>query len=446
MNKKCLFLLPAVFVCTFLFAQKETFDIVTYTRPKGWIKDVHKEYRAFTKLDKTKGLYCKIIVYRSTPSTGNGASDFDALWKELVANPYKITEVPEKTEPQVQNGWEVRGGAGQFIFNNQPSVAMLTTLSSPGKMVGIVSLTNHEGSFPDIEKFITSVSVPPAKPASDIAKNPQPQPQLSSNPSGIHTAITNFTDGWSSTPEADWVRVTKGNITVLLHYGIPFDDVMRLDAIVECWKRICSSKYQVHQDFVFRPGTFDDRFNYMEADVTEKSSGRRMYVGFSVVSITGIAYCIEAQAPNRDAYKKEFPDYKRLEAMMNSNRFAVHASDIAGTWNSFGSSAISLYNVYTGGFAGMNMTAISDEFTFEKNGTYSSRHAGAASMAGNTQFFDNKYNGRITVNNWEVTLTNRYNGKTESFHAHYEAVKGGRILFLQNKQYSGIQYRLVKVK
>jgi hypothetical protein len=40
--------------------------------------------------------------------------------------------------------------------------------------------------------------------------------------------------------------------------------------------------------------------------------------------------------------------------------------------------------------------------------------------------------------------TNRYQGKTEKFDAHFQAVRGGRLLFLNDNK--GGSYLLVKIK
>ena len=67
-------------------------------------------------------------------------------------------------------------------------------------------------------------------------------------------------------------------------------------------------------------------------------------------------------------------------------------------------------------------------------------------MVGNMTVFDNKYEGRCTVSPWEITVTNRFGGKTEVFSAQYQAVRGGRILHLTNKAATGIQYHLARTR
>jgi hypothetical protein len=57
-------------------------------------------------------------------------------------------------------------------------------------------------------------------------------------------------------------------------------------------------------------------------------------------------------------------------------------------------------------------------------------------------FYDQKYNGALTVSPWEIVMTKRFDGKTSTFWAQYEAVRGGRVLHLTDKTASGMQYHL----
>jgi hypothetical protein len=59
----CFFCLSA----TILFAQKETFDLVTYTSPKAWKKQLAESAIQFSIEDATKGTYCLITLYKAVP-------------------------------------------------------------------------------------------------------------------------------------------------------------------------------------------------------------------------------------------------------------------------------------------------------------------------------------------------------------------------------------------
>lgn len=430
-----------------IWAQKETFDITSYTRPVGWKKETKAEFVAFSQTD-SKNNFCKIFLFKSLPSSGGSRKDFDLFWEELAAKPYEIKEKPHISPTEKENGWEVTGGGARFNTDGTSGMALLTTISNKEKVVSILTITNSNSYLDALEKFTSSLELTgtkETKPNSEV-KAETVKENYSANNSGISVYPTRFDDGWVSVPENDWVRVTKGNITVLLHYGQLYDDAMRINAPEVCWNRLAAGRYQVTQRYNFNYSALNFPFYYTEAAVTEKATGKKMYVGFRVIPVSGVAYCVEVQAPSKEAYTKQFPYVENLETMRNYNRFALSAADLAGNWSSFGSSFTSLYNVYTGGNAGLNYSSIRDEFNFGKNGTYSSKHAGASSFYGSSSYFKDQFNGRLTITHWDVTLTNRKDGRTESFHAQFEAVKGGRILYLTNKQYSGMKYQLVKTK
>jgi hypothetical protein len=58
--------------------------------------------------------------------------------------------------------------------------------------------------------------------------------------------------------------------------------------------------------------------------------------------------------------------------------------------------------------------------------------------------FQQEYKGALTVSNWNMVLTNRWQGETSNFEAHYQAVRGGRLLYLSDN--AGSSYLLVKIK
>ena len=112
------------------------------------------------------------------------------------------------------------------------------------------------------------------------------------------------------------------------------------------------------------------------------------------------------------------------------NKFAVTAGDLAGNWESASGAAVQYYEVYTGNNAGMAYASSSHSFAFRPDGTYTSVYKGAQNLQDGrgTRFSGETFTGRYTVNNWEMTLTNRFKGATHTFAVQFEAVKGGRIL------------------
>ena len=75
-------------------AQKETFDLTTYTPPNKWKKEVTENITSYTIVNKTNNTWCRIGIIKSTISKGNIEQDFESEWQELIVKNYKPTETP----------------------------------------------------------------------------------------------------------------------------------------------------------------------------------------------------------------------------------------------------------------------------------------------------------------------------------------------------------------
>lgn len=277
---------------------------------------------------------------------------------------------------------------------------------------------------------------------------PPPVLQTSSGTSGITTAITNFDDGWTASPQADWVQLNKNNLSVYLHYAIPLPDELRSgdgDPILNhFWNLLIVPRYSVSnlQKLPFDPYAYK-RTYFMEASATDNATGQAVYLAFRILIDNGIASCIEIKASTKEDYTSEFPNLDKVAAMTGYNRFAIAQADITGKWVQSSGAFAQYYNVYSGNYAGMNAVSITSQLTIGTDGQLLLEHKGASGMVGNQQFFSESYKGPYALTNWDLSFTDQQ-GKQTAYHAFYQAVKNGRVLYLQNKQYSGQEYFFVK--
>ena len=436
--------------------QQESFDIITYKVPAGWKKEVTDFAVSFLKVNNSSRGWCRATLYKSMPSKGDPLTDFKHEWSSLIAKDYPDAVVPQP-ESETEDGWTSQSGVSKFKFNNEEAYALLSTITGYQTEISIVVLTNGQEFMPDVEKLLNSIEL--KNPA--VQSNPTDSPGGSNTTSeaisvsgapgnqGISMATTNFDDGWVAQPFADYCRVTKGGITVLLHYGFAITDEMRSSNNMEAmiFDQFILPRYTISnlKQFQNEPYAYN-RIYFYEADAVEKATGKRCHIGFRMIPNKGIERCIEIISPSANDFYKTFPKQENVEAMLNYNKFAVTAADISGTWEESTFSGLDMYNVNTGAYAGMNTTSSAATFVFNTDNTYSSNHKGAYGMVGSMQFYDQKYKGKMTVTTWDLTLTNRWQGKTDVFWVQFEAVRGGRVLHLTDKSASGIQYHLVKAK
>lgn len=437
-------------------AQKTAFDIASYTVPAGWTPEVKDFAASYVKTNTITKSWCRVSIYKSIQSSGNSLSDFNNEWNALIVKSNWGPATPPQPETETEDGWTSHSAASTFTFEDKQAYSLLSTITGYGVELSVVVLMNSTEYMKDIEQLLLSLDL--KKPDQPVVQNQQSQPMqpvlqnaftVTNTPDnhGIFTTTTNFDDGWVAQPFADYVRITKNQFTVLLHYGIEITDELRstnqLEAVL--FDRFILPRYNVSNIRKFdNGGPCYFCVHFFEADAVEKSTGKRYHLGFRIITNNGISKCIEILSPSQTAFQQEFPNPEKVEALLNYNKFAVTLNDLAGDWDSSSGAYTQMYNTTTGTYAGMNASSSADAFTFNTNGTYSSNHKGAFGMVGSMKFYDQKYNGTLTVSPWEIVMTKRFDGKTSTFWAQYEAVRGGRVLHLTDKEYSGSQFHLVR--
>lgn len=149
---------------------KQSFDLASFTIPKGWKKETSNAAVSYTHTAGQQ--YAKFIVYKSISGTGVLSTDFDAEWNELVTEPYKVSAPPELQEDTLPNDWKIKTGTSAFTFNGSQSVVILLTAVSKTTKMSMVFLTNSDKYMTSLEKIINSLAfkkVPAA--SSTIAYN-----------------------------------------------------------------------------------------------------------------------------------------------------------------------------------------------------------------------------------------------------------------------------------
>ncbi len=176
-------------------AQQVSFDIATYTVPKGWKKmDSKEDVAGYAITNNKKGTYCQLAIYKSMASMGNASQDFETEWQDLIAKPYQVSTGREEGPAASDEGWEIKTGVAPFDFNGGKSIAMLVTASGYATRMSVVILTNTKDYDGEISKFIESFQLkPPAvsyQPANVVTANNDGRPSLIGSwgkSSSVHT-------------------------------------------------------------------------------------------------------------------------------------------------------------------------------------------------------------------------------------------------------------------
>jgi len=147
---------------------KETFDLITYSPPKGYTKNVEEALVSYTITDSKKNTWCRINVIKSTISKGTVEADFENEWQDLIVKNYQPSNTRKENEVKEAEGWKIKAASSTFTFDSKEAMAMLTTASGYDRCVSIVAVTNNKDYLKDVQELIASVElIKPDVPSSE---------------------------------------------------------------------------------------------------------------------------------------------------------------------------------------------------------------------------------------------------------------------------------------
>ncbi|WP_310557361.1 hypothetical protein [Flavobacterium sp.] len=429
-----------------MVAQKEIFDVATYTVPKGWKKQTSESTLQFTKEDTNKGTYCAITLFKSMPSTATTAENFDLTWKSVVKQMVSETAEPQLQPTETENGWETQTGFATFEAEGTKNVVYLITSSDNVTMMSMLILTNSDAYQTEITNFIASIILKKSnkssiKPVKNTVKT-NTLVSIAKN-DGFAFTTTNFDDGWNSTVQDDWVEVTNENLKVVLHYPNKAVDDYSSDLMAGlkyAWDMLVAPKYSSATNMEFKPLYSWQSIEFAEAEMVEKSTGKTVYVVFFKKHYNnGSGRYVEFIAADKFSFEKEFGAYTnqalasswdKMANMTNYNKFAVATTDLKGKWTSNFSGMTQYVNAYTGANAGANTHASNESFEFGAGNTYKWDLGVASGFVGNIKFQSVKSAGKFTnLNNWQIKFSD-IEGKPKSYNIQFSCIKGARILWI----------------
>lgn len=428
----------------------ERFDLATFTLPAEWTREETRSAVRLTLTTPADRSYCQVNIYRGVPGTGDPRADFAKDWAELVSRPFGISAGPAAWTGIAISGWSHHAGRATYVHSGQTTSVSLTTYSAPGTAVSVLTLANHEKCEALMQRVVAGTTLRRSGSAPGGVGSPVAVPAA---PSAFQYTTSSFDDGWRATAQADWVLVEKGGIRVYLHYAVPYEasrfsgtGLMDRD---HYWNEVVGRQFQAaaasYRDDGEVVGSLKPK--YVEGWGVDRASGERRFLAMVLAVAPNAAQVTLASAPDEESMRRAFPKANDrwssdLAAMSRFNKFAVGPRDLVGTWQSGGSQTTQWYDARTGAYAGATLAASSATFTFAADGTYRSVHNGATGAVGAMSTFQQEYAGKYQVANWAVTATNRWKGETHGFDAHFQAVRGGRLLHLDDGR--GGSYLLVR--
>lgn len=417
---------------------RETVGIANYTAPAGWTREAEDSVVSYKTADASKGVWCYILIYTTAESRGSLQKDFEAEWATLAAKNLKAAGPTGVRDAKGAGGWESRTGSGTFVNQGEPAAIELTTYRLDRYEFTILVLSNAAREFqPVLERFRNSLVVRAPEQAS---APPQAQP-APPRAGGFAFTRTDFDDGWTGFEEKDWVRVTKGDAKVLIHFPIPEDNryfPQLLDQTLFFWNRLVAPRYADLRNFKNNYNAGSEAANFATGDVVDRRTGKRVHVALFKKRGT---YWMEFITPDKAAFVRMFgkdidsispfeTEWQTLTRMAGYNRFAVAPSDLSGKWTSDLSGLTQYVNSQTGQSAGTYTQTSRETFVFGADSSYSWELGVAAGYVGNIRFQTVKSSGRMRVpSNWQIYFSD-IEGKPKTLNANFTSVRGTRLLWL----------------
>jgi len=141
------------------FAQKQTYDVLTFTFPKGWQQKDAEGGRQLTITDAKTGGYATVLLIKSTVSNASPNDNFNSYWNNIVKATVAVSGEPAMQDAVTSNGWEIVSGHASYTEEANTGTATLLAASGGGQTTAVILMTNTGKYQPDLLAFIGSLEL-----------------------------------------------------------------------------------------------------------------------------------------------------------------------------------------------------------------------------------------------------------------------------------------------
>ncbi len=140
-------------------AQKQTFDVLSYSIPAKWQKMQNEGGVQLSVSDKKTGVYAIAIITKATVSDAAANENFNTDWSRLVKAAVQVDDNPTMLAPTTENGWDIVSGSANYTDGGKKGKATLLTATGGGKMVSVVLMTNTQNYQDELLAFLNSLEL-----------------------------------------------------------------------------------------------------------------------------------------------------------------------------------------------------------------------------------------------------------------------------------------------
>ncbi len=159
MDMKTAILIMLTSVAINLFAQKQSFDVVSYAAPGNWQQVQNQSGMQLSASDKKTGGYAIAVITKSTASDASVTENFTNDWARLVKSTVQVNTEPAMQGPSTENGWNILSGNASYTDGSSTGLATLITATGGGQTVSVVLMTNTQKFQSELLSFTNSLEL-----------------------------------------------------------------------------------------------------------------------------------------------------------------------------------------------------------------------------------------------------------------------------------------------
>lgn len=148
-----------LFTMNIAYAQKQRFDVVSFSLPKDWQKKQNDGGLQLSITDDKTGAYAIAVITKAKASSASSTENFNADWAKLVAGSVKVNGNPKIDSPVKENSWEIVSGSANYTDADNKGLATLLTATGGGRTVSVVLMTNSSQYQNDLLALIKSLEL-----------------------------------------------------------------------------------------------------------------------------------------------------------------------------------------------------------------------------------------------------------------------------------------------
>jgi hypothetical protein len=146
-----------------LYAQKQTFDVVSFSVPKGWQQKQNDGSVQLLASDKKSGGYIMAIITNASASTATAIENFNSKWKAVIADQIQLDGEPTLQPSSNDKGWDIETGSAGYTDNGSKGNVALLSATGGGQTVSVVIMCNSKLYEKDLSSFLNSLELAEVK-------------------------------------------------------------------------------------------------------------------------------------------------------------------------------------------------------------------------------------------------------------------------------------------